>query len=194
MASQDIQLNFINNSNDGNNSKIVIFQSALSPSDYKLMAKLAAGEKHTVQLTGYSLQAYITGNATPSNMEPATAGQLIKAYGEGDTVLLAQHGNADNENLIQVLNGVIDTEITVNLFNNGALIGLEDIAYNAIANFPASSGIYAARVTNTDNEAAMMTEAMANATLIEIPSGGQLSADVVLVVVDETLQISVAAK
>lgn len=131
MSTQQIQLTFINESNDLNNSQVVIFQ-AVNPFE-NAMAKpvhtitdFTMDEAHTVVIgtTGYAVQVYATGNGNGSEMTPVTAGQAYKVEGSGYThISVVPNGAAKDAYLVEILNDMQE-EMTVDVFNNGNNVGM----------------------------------------------------------------------
>lgn len=124
----DIQLNFINQSNDANNSQIVIFQKNVAGGvehpavAWRVIENCGRGDYHPFV---YPISAGITsmdrwGNFTP--MLDAREGQLFEVKREetGDALVLA--GPASNPMEIQVVNALPDGVIGAHLYRGEQLI------------------------------------------------------------------------
>lgn len=131
MSAQQTQLTFINQSNDQNNSKVVIFQ-AVNPFENEMAQPLhtitdfAPGEERTVGIgtTGYAVQVYATGNGNGSDMVPVTAGQAYKVEGGPYThIAIVSNGAAKYAAMVELLNDMQE-EMTVDVFNNGNNVGM----------------------------------------------------------------------
>jgi hypothetical protein len=131
MPANDIKLTFINESNDQNNSNVVIFQ-AVNPFENEMVqpsqtvADFAPGEARTVEVgvSGYAVQVYATGNGNGSNMTPVTAGQAYKVEGGPYThISVVPNGAAKDAYMVEIVNDMQE-QMTVDIFNNGNNVGM----------------------------------------------------------------------
>lgn len=131
MKTNDIQLTFINQSNDQNNSKVVIFQ-AVNPFENEMAQPLhaitdfAPGETRTIEVgvTGYAVQVYATGNGNGSNMTAVTAGQAYKVEGGPYShISVLPNGASKYAALAEIVNDMQE-QMTVDIFNNGTNVGM----------------------------------------------------------------------
>ncbi|MFV8754431.1 hypothetical protein ACNOYE_28115 [Nannocystaceae bacterium ST9] len=124
----DIQLNFINNSNDANNSQIVIFQKNVATNfdelavAWKVIQYCGQGDNHPftypMEMTVAASDSY--GNFTPQM--PAQNGQLfsMSLTASGDRLGATGPGTSSSE--VQVLNALPSGSINANIYKNGSLL------------------------------------------------------------------------
>ena len=124
----DIQLNFINNSNDANNSKIVIFQKNVATNfdelsvAWKVIEYCGLGDNHPftfpMEMMVAASDSY--GNYTPKMI--AENGQLftMSLTASGDRLVASGAGTSATE--VQVLNGLPRGAINANIYKDGKLL------------------------------------------------------------------------
>ncbi|MBX3588486.1 MAG: hypothetical protein KF796_17795 [Ramlibacter sp.] len=124
----DIQLNFINDSNDANNSEIVIFQKNVA-TDYDELAVAwqvirycGQGDNHPFtypsSMTVGASDSY--GNFTPQlNARHGDSFQMVLTP-SGDQ--LVANGSATSASEVQVLNGLSKGAINANVYKDGKLL------------------------------------------------------------------------
>lgn len=124
----DIQLNFINNSNDANKSEIVIFQKNVATNfdeiavAWRVIQFCGQGDNHPftfpMEMKVAASDSY--GNYTPQ--ESAQPGQLfsMSLTNSGDRLL--QTGASTSSTEVQVLNALSRGAINANIYKNGALL------------------------------------------------------------------------
>ena len=124
----DIQLNFINSSNDTNNSDIVIFQKNVATSfdeiavAWKVIKYCGQGDNHpfTFPMTMQIAASDSWGNYTPR--QDAQNGQLfsMNLTASGDVLQLAGAGTSPTE--VQLLNNLPQGAINALIYKDGKLL------------------------------------------------------------------------
>ena len=182
----DIKLNFINNSNDVNNSRIVIFQKNLSSDGndaavaWKVIKNCGQTEHHPFT---YSQQTRITssdswGNYTP--MLDATPGTAFTAVmneaGDG----LRPTGKAASASEIELLNGLEQGSVGAHVYRSGRMVAVRTgIAPGQKAVFTFRPTIWIGAVSQVE-EGDVMNPAITSAVNTEISLLGIASADIVM--------------
>jgi hypothetical protein len=139
----DIQLNFINQSNDANNSQIVIFQKNVA-TDFDELAvawlviqNCGLGDNHpfVFPMTMQVSMSDSYGNYTPKlDAQPGQAFAATKTD-TGDS--LAHHGQAASPHEVEILNALPQGAINANIYKGGRLLA----AKTSIA--PAQKAVFA---------------------------------------------------
>ncbi|WP_341713060.1 hypothetical protein [Erythrobacter sp.] len=124
----DIQLNFINSSNDANNSQIVIFQKNVA-TDYEELAiawqvikNCGQGDNHPFS---YPMTMQVSASDSWGNFTPqldAQNGQQFSVKRNSSGNQLQYAGNAVNVNEIEVLNALDPGAIGANIYKAGKLL------------------------------------------------------------------------
>lgn len=124
----DIQLNFINQSNDANHSQIVIFQKNVATNfdelavAWRVIQYCGQGDNHPftfpMSMTVAGSDSY--GNFTPQL--PAQNGQLFTMSLTNSGDQLAQTGSGTSTTEVQVLNGLPKGAINANIYKDGKLL------------------------------------------------------------------------
>ncbi|NVB41006.1 hypothetical protein G6O69_24410 [Pseudenhygromyxa sp. WMMC2535] len=182
----DIQLNFINHSNDANNSEIVIFQKNVATNfdelavAWKVIRYCGLGDNHpfTYPMTMYVSASDSYGNYTP-RLE-AENGQLFKMSltASGDT--LGQAGASTSASEVQLLNDLPRGAITANIYKDGRLLATKtSIAPQQKAVFQFKPTIWIGVVSQV-TEGQVMNSAIMSAVNTELSLLGIASADIVL--------------
>lgn len=124
----DVQLNFINNSNDANNSDVVIFQKNVATSfdelavAWQVIQNCGQGDNHPFI---YPMDMHVSASDSYGNFTP----QLQAQYGQrftmqlttsGDTLVYSGPASATTE--VQVLNGLPKGAINANVYKAGRLL------------------------------------------------------------------------
>ena len=127
----DIQLNFINNSNDANNSEIVIFQKNVATSfdelavAWQVIRYCGQGDNHpfTVPMTMQVGASDSYGNYTPQLS--AQNGQLFQMAmtTSGDQLVPVGGGTSSRE--VQVLNNLKQGAINASIYKGGKLLAVK---------------------------------------------------------------------
>lgn len=127
----DIQLNFINNSNDANNSEVVIFQKNVATDfdelavAWQVIRYCGQGDNHPfvfpLDMNVSASDSY--GNYTPQL--PAQHGQkfTMQLTASGDT--LVNSGPATSMHEVQLLNGLPKGAINANIYKSGRLLAVK---------------------------------------------------------------------
>ncbi len=127
----DIQLNYINNSNDANNSQVVIFQKNVATNfdelavAWQVIQYCGYGDNHPFRFP-MSMQVGASdsyGNYTPQLT--AQNGQLftMQMSASGDTLVYS--GAATSMNEVQVLNGLQKGAINASIYKDGRLLAIK---------------------------------------------------------------------
>jgi hypothetical protein len=181
-----VQLNFINQSNDTNNSQIVIFQKNVA-SDFEELAvawrvirNCGQGDKHPFS---FPLSMQIAASDSYGNYTPqlnAQDGELFRMTltASGDRLVPAGRGTSSRE--VQLLNALPRGAINASCYKDGKLLAVK----NSIA--PQQRAVFAFKPTLWIGIAsqAVQGEVMGSATLsninTEISLMGIASADIVM--------------
>lgn len=182
----DIQLNFINESNDRNNSEVVIFQKNVA-TDFEEVAvawtviqNCGQGDNHPfaypmASTIGYS-DSY--GNYTPQL--PAEQGQLFSAVftPSGDSIQLT--GAASSPGEIELLNSLTKGAINAMVFKSGRLLALKTgVAPQQKAVFQFMPTLWIGVVSQVTQGEVMNSAILSNINT-EISLLGIVSADIVM--------------
>lgn len=186
MASTDIKLNYINRSNDVNNSEIVVFQKNLAAKDDELsiawlvIKNCGQGDNHPfvypTQINVSASDSY--GNFTPQL--PAQNGQLfqMRLCSSGDELSLAGPGSSAKE--VQVLNSLSQGAINASIYKNGKMLAQKtSIAPQQKAIFEFKPTLWVG-VASQVEEGAVMDSAIISSIDTELSLLGVASADLVL--------------
>lgn len=182
----DIKLNFINNSNDANNSQIVIFQKNVA-SDFDEVAiawtvikNYGQGEFHPLT---YSQQAQVTssdawGNYTRMQDAPQGTAFTVTMDQSGDG--LRPSGVASSATEIEVLNGLEQGSVGASVYRSGRLVAAKTgIAPGQKAVFEFKPTLWVGVVSEVE-EGDVMSSAILSAVNTEFSLLGIASADIVL--------------
>lgn len=181
-----IQLNFINHSNDANNSEVVIFQKNVA-TDYdelavawRVIRNCGQGDNHPftypMSLEVGASDSY--GNYTPQL--PAQNGLLFQmVQGQsGDQLVAAGSGSSPSE--VQVLNALVQGAINANIYRDGKLLAIKtSIAPQQKAVFEFKPTIWIG-VASQIEEGQVMNSAIISNINTEISLLGIASADIVM--------------
>jgi hypothetical protein len=181
-----IQLNFINSSNDANNSEVVIFQKNVATDfdelavAWQVIQYCGQGENHPfvfpMDVTVSAGDSY--GNFTPQL--PAQNGQLftMQLTPSGDTLRCT--GQATSMHEVQVLNGLERGAISANIFKAGKLLATKtSIAPQQKAVFQFKPTIWIGVASQVEQGQVMNSAILSNINT-EISLLGIASADIVM--------------
>jgi hypothetical protein len=124
----DIKLNFVNNSNDTNNSEILIFQKNEAASfeeiavAWKVIQNCGRGWSHPFV---FATETYVAASDSWGNMsplQPAANGQSFSVVQDPSGDVLKLTGNAEAPNQIDVINGLPSAAISANIYRSGRLL------------------------------------------------------------------------
>ncbi|MDC0684918.1 hypothetical protein [Sorangium atrum] len=182
----DIQLNFINDSNDTNNSRIVIFQKNVGTDfdelsvAWKVIRYCGQGDNHPfvfpMEMAVCASDSY--GNYTPQLL--AQNGQLftMTCTASGDSLSEAGYGTSTRE--VQVLNGLQKGAINASIYRGGKLLALKtSIAPQQKAVFQFKPTIWIG-VASQVEEGQVMNSAIISSVNTELSLLGLVKADIVL--------------
>jgi hypothetical protein len=182
----DIQLNFINNSNDVNNSEIVIFQKNVATDfdevaiAWTVIKNCGQGENHPFT---YSQQVQISSSDAWGNFTrrldapPGTAFSVVMDQ-SGDTLRVS--GQASSASEIELLNGLEQGAVGAYVYRSGRVIAAKTgIAPGQKAVFQFKPIIWVGIVSETQ-EGESMNSAVISAVNTELTLLGLASADIVL--------------
>jgi hypothetical protein len=182
----DIQLNFINQSNDLNNSQIVIFQKNVATNfdelavAWQVIKNCGQGDNHPfVFPMGMTVGASDSdGNYTPQLA--AQNGQLfhVALTPSGDTLSFAGPGTSSSE--VQVRNDLLKGAINASIYKNGSLLATKtSIAPQQKAVFQFKPTIWIGAVSQVVKGQVMNSAIMSDVNT-EISLLGIASADIVM--------------
>ena len=182
----DIQLNFINNSNDANNSEIVIFQKNVATNfdelavAWQVIKYCGQGDNHpfVFPMTMQVGASDSYGNYTPQ--QDANNGQLfaMELTASGDRLVLAGTGTSSKE--VQVLNDLPKGAINASIYKDGKLLAIKTaIAPQQKAVFEFKPTIWIGVVSQVVQGQVMNSAIMSNINT-ELSLLGIASADVVM--------------
>jgi hypothetical protein len=132
----DIQLNFINNSNDANQSRIVIFQGpdVLPGADaaeqvatvWTVLPDLAAGEKHSFTFPPGMMAVAEDFRGQVTQQLPVSGGETIEAVKTGAAISLVELSKDSDDDTIILLNKTGE-EIIFTIFRNDAIVSRNEL-------------------------------------------------------------------
>ena len=182
----DIQLNFINSSNDLNNSQIVIFQKNVAAGYNELsvawlvIQNCGAGDNHPF-VYPQTMQVGASdswGNFTPKfDAQPGQA-FAVTYTGSGDQ--LGAAGSATYPTEVQVQNNLTQGAINAGIYRNGTLLATKtSIAPQQMAAFQFNPTIWIGAVSQVV-QGAVMDSAIVQSVNTELSLLGIASADIVM--------------
>jgi hypothetical protein len=182
----DIQLNFVNNSNDANNSQIVIFQKNVSASFSELsvawlvIQNCGAGDNHPFC---YPTAMQVSASDSYGNYMPKLSAQPGQSFSvalgtSGDT--LQQNGVSTDPSEVQVVNLMPTGACNANIYRNGTLLATKTgIAPQQQASFQFKPTIWIG-VASQVTQGSVMNSAILSSINTEISLLGIASADIVM--------------
>ncbi len=182
----DIKLNFINQSNDQNNSSVVIFQknSAVNSDEiavaWKVIQNCSQGWNHPFV---YPMSMYIGGSDSWGNYSPqlhAENGQQFAMVknASGDTIVY--EGPSSNNNEVEMLNNLPVGAINANIYKDGSLLATKtNVAPGQKAVFEFKPTIWIGAVSEMV-QGEVMNSAILESINTEISLLGIESADIIM--------------
>lgn len=186
MAMTDIKLNFINRSNDRNNSEIVIFQKNVATNFDELaiawlvIKDCGQGDNHPFD---YPMSMAVSASDSYGNFTPqmtAVNGQMfaMTRSASGDT--LSYSGPATSSKEVQVLNSLGRGAINASIYKNGRLLAQKtSVSPEQKAVFEFKPTIWIG-VASQIEEGVVMNSAILSAINTEISLLGIAKADIVM--------------
>jgi len=182
----DIQLNFINNSNDANNSEVVIFSKNVATGfdelavAWQVIQYCAQGDNHpfTYPMANAVGASDSYGNYTPQlNAQPGQLFQMALTT-SGDRLVQAGSGTSVKE--IQVLNALPKGAINASIYKAGKLLALKtSIAPQQKAVFEFKPTLWIGVVSQVV-QGQVMNSAIVSSVNTELSLLGIASADIVM--------------
>ncbi|HEY0105590.1 MAG TPA: hypothetical protein VGB91_05850 [Rhizomicrobium sp.] len=182
----DIRLNFINQSNDQNNSQVVIFQKnvATDASEpavaWQVIHNCGQGDNHPFV---YPMHTAIGASDSYGNYTPqlaAAPGQMFKMTLTQSGDQLVEHGEGSDPSEYQILNALRTGAINAHAFKDGKLFAqVTAIAPQQKAAFAFKPTIWIGAVSQVE-EGAVMNSAILSSINTEISLLGIASADIVM--------------
>lgn len=127
----DIALNFVNSSNDKNNSEILIFTKNVATTfeetavAWTVIQNCAQGFNHPFT---YPMQMYVAASDSYGNYSPQLAaenGEMFKMYTSDSGDSLAYAGPAAGPNEVDVLNALQKGSIDARIYKSGKLLAIK---------------------------------------------------------------------
>jgi hypothetical protein len=182
----DIQLNFINNSNDSNNSQIVIFQKNVATNfaelavAWRVIQYCGQGDNHPfifpMEMTVSASDSY--GNYSPQFA--AQNGQLFSMNTAASGNQLVQSGSTGDSTEVQVVNSLPAGAINANIYKDGSLLATKTgIAPQQKAVFQFKPTIWIG-VASQVVQGKVMNSAIISSVNTELALLGITSADIVM--------------
>lgn len=182
----DIKLNFINQSNDQNNSSVVIFQQNVAIDfgeiavAWKVIKNCGRNDNHPfVFPIGYTANVNDSFGNFTQQIE-AEHGQVYEAKEHPTGLVLDYASTATNANEIQVANQLQAGSINANIYKNGKLLAVKTNvvpAQKAVFEFKPTIWI---GVVSEINEGDILNSAIINQINTELSLYGILSADIIM--------------
>lgn len=182
----DIKLNFINASNDKNNSEIVIFQKNEATSyeeiavAWKVIEYCGQGWNHPFT---YPMDMFVSASDSWGNYSPqkgAANGQLFSVVEDASGDILKYTGQASSLNEVDVLNALEVGAIDANIYKAGRLLATKTgVAPGQKAVFQFKPTIWIGVVSQIE-EGAVMNSAILSQINTEISLFGIKSADILM--------------
>lgn len=182
----DIKLNFINSSNDKNNSDILIFQKNEATSYEEIAVAWRVikncGQNWNHPFT-YPMQMFVSASDSWGNYSPqkgAANGQQFSVVENASGDILQYSGNAASQNEVEVLNALNVGAINAHIFKDGHLLATKTgIAPGQKALFEFKPVIWIGVVSQVE-EGEVINSAIISQIETEISLFGIKSADIVM--------------
>lgn len=181
-----VKLNFINQSNDTNNSEIVIFQKNVATDfdelaiAWKVIQNCGQGMNHPFT---FPAQSYISASDSWGNYTPQLAaqnGQLFSVVQSASGDMLQYTGPATSSKEIQVLNGLNVGAINANIYKDGQLLATKTgVAPQQIAVFEFEPTLWIGAVSQVV-QGEVMNSAIISQINTELSLFGIASAEIVM--------------
>jgi hypothetical protein len=186
MSGNSIKLNLVNESNDRNNSEIVIFQKNVATTfdelavAWKVVQNLGSGNHHPFTYT-YDMAVSASdsyGNFTPEL--PANPGTLFSMSKDQSGDVLGIAGRSTSAEEVQLLNGLDTGAINASIFRDGKLLAIKTgIAPQQKAVFKFKPTIFIG-VASQVQEGTVLDSAIISNINTELSLMGVSSADIVM--------------
>lgn len=129
MGTQNIKLNFINESNDQNNSEVVVFQKNVATNfdeiavAWKVIKNCGNGWQHAFEFPMlFQISASDSWGNSLIAPQDAYNGELYQVYTSTAGDQLGYVGAGTSRKEVQLLNGLQTGAITANIYKNGSLL------------------------------------------------------------------------
>ena len=181
-----IKLNLVNQSNDRNNSQVVIFQKNVAPNAdetavaWLVINNLGTGNYHPfVYPLGMEISASDSyGNFTPHL--PADPGQQFQMIRDSSGDVLQYKGDATSSEEVQVLNSLNQGAINASVFKDGKLLAVKtSIAPEQMASFKFKPSLYIGVVSQVQ-QGKVMDSAIVSSINTELSLLGVASASIIM--------------
>ena len=181
----EVQLNFINNSNDANNSQIVIFQKNVAadvidaPIAWTVIDNCGVGENHP--FTWHTNMAVsssdMSGNYTRQII--ARPGQGFSAFHDGNADTLTPSNPSIHPGEIEVANNMLDVSVNAHIFNSGKRVATQLLKPAQTARFEFNP-VISIGATSQLREGDVLSAAVLAEIGTELTLRGVASADIVM--------------
>jgi hypothetical protein len=185
-TAQVIQFNFINHSDDVNNSSVVIFQKNVSirPDEiaiaWQVIQNCGKGENYSF---AYAIDNYISASDSYDNYSEqllAKPGDAFELSRNATGDVLAPAGSAYTPGCIELKNNLAKGAINANIYKSGKLFAQKtDIIPGQMAAFEPKATLYIG-VASQVEEGAAMSPATLSTIITEISLVGMVSADIIM--------------
>ncbi len=182
----DIKLNLINESNDTNNSQVVIFQKNQAANSeelvvaWKVIQNMGKGDFHPFN---YALETQISASDSFGNFLPAAGarnGQLFRVMLSSSGQVLGEAGAASAGAQIQLRNDLQAGAVNAHLYRGGKLLATKtSVSPRQMAAFAFKSAIWIGVVAQVE-EGQVMNSAIISTVNTELSLLGISAADIVL--------------
>jgi hypothetical protein len=179
----DTKLNFINASNDQNNSQIVIFQkNAAGPEPavaWKVIRNCGPGSNHPFVYPEAMSVNVIDGHGNHTALQPAEDGMMLSLTLQPSGHVLAPAGSAGTGE-VHVLNSLERGALTANLFRDGRLLAMRPWIYSGQrAMFKLRPTLWIGTMPQVE-EGAVINSAILDSVTDEFPLFGATAIDIVM--------------
>jgi len=182
----DIKLNFINNSNDANNSQIVIFQkNATTDFDelavaWQVIRNCGQGDNHPFVFPMATAVGAGDADGNYSPQKPAENGQLFSMVLAPSGHQLTLVGPATDPAELQILNGLDQGAISAGIYKSGKLLAQKaGVAPGQKAVFQFKPTLWIGAVSQVE-EGEVMNSAILSSVNTELSLLGMAGADIVM--------------
>jgi hypothetical protein len=182
----DISLNFINNSNDANNSQVVIFQKNVATDfdeiavAWKVIQYCGQGDNHPFV---FPMDMFVAASDSNGNHTPQLQAQNGQLFTMSQTLSghrLGQDGSGTSSREVQVLNGLQRGAISASIYKNGHLLATKtSIAPSQKAVFQFKPTLWIGVVSQVV-QGQVMNSAIISSVNTELSLLGMRSADIVM--------------
>lgn len=186
MATQDVKLNFINQSNDANNSEILIFQKNEAPGfseiavAWQVIQNCGTGDNHPFV---YPASMYVSASDSYGNYTP----QMLAYPGDTYSMMLTTSGDqlvytgpANYVTEVDVKNALPQGSINANIYKDGKLLATKtNVVPGQMAAFVFKPSIYIG-VASQVQEGQIIDSAILSTINTQISLLGIASADIVM--------------